>query len=116
MRITLTLNDDVAKRLQAESRRTGQPLNVIVNEVLRASLAQHRATQAPPPFQVEPVHLGVPIPGHTYDRIGVLLEENRWRGAQVKAELAAFHAATSTYSTRLDGGGMGLPSARRPSR
>jgi hypothetical protein len=75
MRTTLTLDDDVAARLQAESRRTGQPLKVIVNEFLRAGLARHRAAQAAPPFRVEPVHLGAPIPGRTYDRIGALLEE-----------------------------------------
>ena len=75
MRTTLTLDDDVAARLQAESRRTGQPLKVIVNEFLRAGLAQQRATRTVPPFRVEPAHLGAPIPGRTYDRIGALIEE-----------------------------------------
>ena len=75
MRTTLTLDDDIAARLQAESRRTGRPLKVIVNEFLRAGLAQQRATRATPPFRVEPVHLGAPIAGRTYDRIGALIEE-----------------------------------------
>jgi hypothetical protein len=75
MRTTLTLDDDVAARLQAESRRTGRPFKAIVNEYLRAGLARRRAAQAAPVFRVEPVHLGEPIPGRSYDRISALLEE-----------------------------------------
>lgn len=75
MRTTLTLDDDIAARLQAESRRTGRPLKAIVNEYLRVGLAQRRAAQTTPPFRVEPVHLGAPIPGRSYDRISALLEE-----------------------------------------
>lgn len=75
MRTTLTLDEDIAARLQAESRRTGRPLKAIVNEYLRAGLAQRRAVQTAPPFRVEPVHLGVPIPGRSYDRISTLLDE-----------------------------------------
>ena len=72
---SLTLDDDVAARLQAESRRTGRPFKAIVNEYLRAGLARRRAAPAAPAFRVEPVHLGEPIPGRSYDRIGALLEE-----------------------------------------
>jgi hypothetical protein len=75
MRTTLTLDDDIATRLQAESRRTGRPLKAIVNEYLRAGLAQRRAARTAPAFRVEPVRLGVPIPGRSYDRISTLLEE-----------------------------------------
>lgn len=75
MRTTLTLDEDIAARLQAESRRTGRPLKAIVNEYLRAGLAQRRAVQTSPAFRVEPVHLGAPIPGRSYDRISTLLDE-----------------------------------------
>jgi len=75
MRTTLTLDDDIVAQLQAEARRTGQPFNAIVNEYLRAGLAQRRAAQAAPAFRVEPVHLGAPIPGCSYDRISPLLED-----------------------------------------
>ena len=75
MRTTLTLDEDVAVRLQAESRRTGRPFKTVVNEYLRAGLARRRAAQAVLPFRVEPVHLGPPIPGRSYDRISTLLEE-----------------------------------------
>lgn len=75
MRTTLTLDEDIAARLQAESRRTGRPFKTVVNEYLRAGLARRRAAQAVQPFRVEPVHLGPPIPGRSYDRISTLLEE-----------------------------------------
>lgn len=75
MRTTLTLDEDIAARLQAESRRTGRPFKTVVNECLREGLARRRAAQAVRTFRVEPVHLGPPIPGRSYDRISTLLEE-----------------------------------------
>jgi hypothetical protein len=75
MRTTLTLDDDVAARLQAESRKTGRPFKTVVNECLRVGLAQRRAVKAAVAFRVEPVSMGVPLPGRSYDNIGALLEE-----------------------------------------
>ncbi|MGH8209396.1 MAG: ribbon-helix-helix protein, CopG family [Steroidobacteraceae bacterium] len=75
MRTTLTLDDDVAARLQAEARKTGRPFKTVVNEYLRAGLAQRRAAKAGAPFRVEPVSMGVPPPGRSYDNVGALLEE-----------------------------------------
>jgi hypothetical protein len=75
MRTTLTLDEDVAARLQAESRRTGRPFKVVVNEYLRAAMAQRKATQAATPFRIKPVDMGGPLPGRSYDDIGALLDE-----------------------------------------
>jgi hypothetical protein len=75
MRTTLTLDDDIAAKLQAESRRSGRSFREVVNEYLRAGLAQRRAVKQVAPFRVEPVSLGVPPAGHSYDNIGALLEE-----------------------------------------
>ncbi|MGO8854620.1 MAG: ribbon-helix-helix domain-containing protein [Steroidobacteraceae bacterium] len=75
MRTTLTLDDDVAARLQAEARRSGRPFKVVVNEHLRAALAQRKALKALPPFRVEPRNLGGPGPGLSYDNVGVLMDE-----------------------------------------
>jgi hypothetical protein len=69
------LDDDVAARLQAESRRTGRPFKTVVNEYLRAGLAQRRVAKAAVRFRVEPVSMGAPLPGRSYDNIGALLEE-----------------------------------------
>jgi hypothetical protein len=75
MRITLTLDDDIAARFQAESRRTGRPFEAIVNDYLRAGVVMRQNARSVVPFRVEPVHLGAPIPGRSYDRISTLLEE-----------------------------------------
>lgn len=75
VRTTLTLDEDVAARLQSESRRTGKPFKLIVNEHLRASLAQRRAVRMAPPFVVKPFDLGGRIAAHSYDDIGGLLDE-----------------------------------------
>ena len=75
MRTTLTLDPDVAARLQAEARRSGRPFKVVVNEHLRASLAQRRAVKAVPRFEVVPRSLGGPVPGRSYDNVSALLEE-----------------------------------------
>ena len=74
MRTTLTLDEDVAARLQAEARRTGRPFKVVVNEYLRAGLAQRRAAKSAAPFRVSPVRMGAPMPGRPYDDISTLLE------------------------------------------
>ena len=75
MRTTLTLDDDVSARLQAEARRTGKSFKMIVNEYLRIGLARRQTITTAQPFVVEPVRMGGPIPGLSYDRISCLLEE-----------------------------------------
>lgn len=75
MRTTLTLDDDVAARLQTEARRSGRPFKTVVNEYLRAGLAQRRTLQALPAFHIESRHMGGPLPGLSYDNIAALLDE-----------------------------------------
>jgi hypothetical protein len=75
MRTTLTLDDDVAARLRAESRRTGKPFKTVVNDHLRMALAHRRALKALPPFRVLSKDMGGPAPGRSYDDIGALLED-----------------------------------------
>lgn len=74
MRTTLTLDEDVARRLHAEARRTGKPFKVVVNEYLRLGLAQKRSMRAAPDFELETIDLGGPQPGLSYDDVGGLLE------------------------------------------
>jgi plasmid stability protein len=45
MRTTLMLDDDVARRLEAEASRTGRPFEQLANEYLRVALAQRKALQ-----------------------------------------------------------------------
>jgi hypothetical protein len=53
VRTTLTLDDDVHKKLEAEARRTGRPFKEVVNEHLRRSLASSGQRKTVPPFRVD---------------------------------------------------------------
>jgi hypothetical protein len=75
MRTTLTLDEDVAARLQAEARRSGRSFKAVVNEHLRSALAQRSVQQSLPAFQVEPRTMGGPVPGASYDNVAALIEE-----------------------------------------
>jgi hypothetical protein len=75
MRTTLTLDEDVAARLQAEARHSGRPFKIIVNEYLRAALSQRKTVKAAPAFQVAPRALGGPRPGLSYDDVGGMLDQ-----------------------------------------
>lgn len=74
MRTTLTLEDDVARRLQAEARRTGVPFKTVVNQHLRRSLAQRTPRRDKRRFKIEPRELGGPVSGVSYDAIPALLD------------------------------------------
>lgn len=75
MRTTITLDDDIATRLQAESRKSGRSFKEVVNDYLRAGLAQRRVVKTMTPFRVEPVSMGATRQGYSYDNIGALLED-----------------------------------------
>jgi hypothetical protein len=45
MSTTLTLDDDVARRLEAEVSRSGRPFEQLANEYLRVALVQRKALQ-----------------------------------------------------------------------
>jgi hypothetical protein len=75
MRTTLTLDDDVAAKLKAESRRAGRPFREIVNETLRRGLASRRITTQRQPFKVHARDLGNLKPGLSLDRIPELIEQ-----------------------------------------
>jgi hypothetical protein len=74
VRTTLTLDEDVAARLQAEARRTGKAFKVVVNEHLRLGLAQRRKMRAAPTVELDAVDLGGPQPGLGYDNVAELLD------------------------------------------
>lgn len=74
VRTTLTLDDDVAAKLKAESRRSGQSFKDVVNAVLRRGLADRRTTTARA-FTIRPRDLGSVRRGLSLDSIGELLEQ-----------------------------------------
>ena len=75
MRTTLTLDEDVARRLKAEMRRSGKPFRTVVNDYLRTALASRpRDPVVEPPFVVQARDLGALRPGLTLDNVADLLE------------------------------------------
>ena len=75
MRTTLTLDDDVAAKLKAESRRGGRSFREVVNETLRRGLAGRRPSGPREPFKIRARDLGDLKPGLSLDNIGDLLEQ-----------------------------------------
>jgi hypothetical protein len=73
MRTTLSLDDDVARLLEKESRKSGASFKEVVNRFLRLGLT---AANRPPrkPFVVAPRKLGLPA-GLNYDNVAQLLDE-----------------------------------------
>ena len=74
MRTTLTLDDDVAAKLRAEARRSGEPFKQIVNRALRTGLNVRSVAAAAPPFKVKARPLGL-RPGFSYDKVWELIEQ-----------------------------------------
>ena len=75
MRTTLTLDDDVAAKLKAESRRAGRPFKEIVNETLRNGLASRRVAAQRQAFKIAARDLGDVRPGLSLDNVAELPEQ-----------------------------------------
>ena len=75
MRTTITLDDDVAEKLQVEMRRRRSTnFKETLNDVLRRGLLARRELAAAKPFKVRARRLGIKA-GLNYDNIGELLEQ-----------------------------------------
>ncbi len=74
MRTTLTLDEDVAAKLEAECRRTGSSFKQIVNDGLRLAFTLRRDLKRQSPFVIKPYALQL-RPGLDYENIGELLEQ-----------------------------------------
>lgn len=74
MRTTLTLEPDVARRLEQEIRQTGKGMKAVVNEALRSGLGLSGARVKPPRFEVRPHSFGFK-PGVDRDRLNQLVDE-----------------------------------------
>jgi hypothetical protein len=75
MRTTLTLDEDVASKLQSESRRSGRSFREVVNETLRRGLAQKTGSPPSAPFRVVARDLGELRPGLSLDNVNELIEQ-----------------------------------------
>lgn len=74
MRTTLTLDEDVSRRLKAEMRRSGKSFRAVVNDCLRGGLAGRTQARAAAPFVVQARDLGALRPGLSLDNVGDLLD------------------------------------------
>lgn len=74
MRTTLTLDPDVARRVEAEMRRRGRGLKEVVNQALRIGLGMTDKPARPKRFVVKPHALGI-RPGVDLDRLNQLVDE-----------------------------------------
>lgn len=73
MRTTVTLEEDVARRLQEVVRRRKIPFKTALNDTLRRGLEQALSKPRVQPFRTEAEDMG--MFGHlNYDNIGDLLE------------------------------------------
>jgi len=68
MRTTITLDEDVAAKLQAKARTSGRPFKEVVNDALRTGLALDRHAKSLPPFTIEAHQLLALKPGYNYDK------------------------------------------------
>ncbi|MGH8467646.1 MAG: hypothetical protein ACREUD_03415 [Gammaproteobacteria bacterium] len=74
MRTTLTLEPDVARRLETEMRRSGKTLKAMVNEALRLGLGLRGKPAKASRFEVQPHAFGFK-PGVDLDRLNQLDDE-----------------------------------------
>lgn len=75
MRTTLTLDDDLAKELRDESRRSGRAFKDVVNETLRRGLtAEASPGRRPGKFKVTPKGCGF-RPGVDVSKLNQLVDE-----------------------------------------
>ncbi|HJX66612.1 MAG TPA: DUF2191 domain-containing protein [Polyangia bacterium] len=74
MRTTLTLDEDIAAKLKAESRKTGRSFRDTVNACLRAGLTLRKQGDSARPFRVKARDLGL-RPGINIDKVSGLLDE-----------------------------------------
>jgi hypothetical protein len=74
MRTTLTLDPDVAVRLEREMKRSGLGLKGVVNQALRVGLGMTDKPTRPRPFRVQPHDFGFRA-GTDLDRLNQLADE-----------------------------------------
>jgi hypothetical protein len=74
VRTTLTIDRDVAERLEKEMRRTGKGLKATINEALRRGLCIGGKPPRPIRFEVRPHALGIKA-GIDLDRLNQLVDE-----------------------------------------
>jgi hypothetical protein len=74
VRTTLTLDEDIAAKLKAESRKTGRSFRDTVNTCLRVGLTLRKQSDTARPFRVKARDMGL-RPGINIDKVSALLDD-----------------------------------------
>lgn len=88
MRTTLTIDDDLARRLKQHALDTGRSFKDVVNEALRTGLDRSAGAPAQRSYRVQPASLGRTAPGIDLDRAtglaGRLEDEEQLRKLELR--------------------------------
>jgi hypothetical protein len=74
VRTTLTLDDDIAAKLEAEARRSGLSFKETVNTILRIGLSARRGRLPRQPFKIKPLAVELINKNLDFDNIEELLD------------------------------------------
>jgi hypothetical protein len=74
VRTTITLDEDVRAKLEAEMRRSGKSFKETVNETLRVGLLSRRKAASSQPFEIQARDMGLK-PGYNLDKTWDLIKE-----------------------------------------
>jgi len=85
MRTTLTIDDQIARRLKEAAHRSGKSFKEVVNETLRKGLIARQAMPQIRPYRIEPSSLGAVRSGVDLDQ--ALQLADRLEDAEVARKL-----------------------------
>ena len=68
MRTTVTIEDGIAAQLREIAHRSGRSFKAVVNDALRAGIANNRVATHRKPYRLEPVALGAVVGPHDLDK------------------------------------------------
>ena len=85
MRINLTIEDGIAAQLREIAHRSGKSFKDVVNDALRAGLANDRVVTRSKPYRLEPVGMGAVVGSCDLDK--VLQLADRFEDAEIMRKL-----------------------------
>ena len=68
MRTTLTIEDGIAAQLREIAHRSGKSFKAVVNDALRAGIANNRIGTRRRPYRLKPVALGAVVGSYDLDK------------------------------------------------
>jgi hypothetical protein len=75
VRTTITLDDDVAAKLQMRARKSGRSFKTVVNDALRTGLSVESQAKQLPPFKIKPQHVLRLKRGLNYDKLEEVFDQ-----------------------------------------